>query len=385
MMQNMPDNVYTLRRRIDEAEYSSEVIAVLNELAPLLPENTSSQELYYLLVDAFQALQRLTAEKASDGEQAILTSLLDHLEKDSDGTAVQTSATRQLRECLEEWIAQYPERESAVLRQRILDDLLLRFQARPSRALCWTFAYIGYREERVVSALWEYALRDEGETGEAALAAVTALGVPQPERPRLLEVLHRKMRRQVTQPLLVALSRLTDPASLDVLHETCFLAQHAIQAAAAYGEMWLALGVLADIADAHDEQEDLQDRVWSLIAEQYDRDPQHIAHIVNLGGNIASRCDSKRVVPTLLTWLGQATDEEKRQQRNPVLLYRLEECVRPRQLASWHQALISAARRARDQSVSARQTVRPVRLFPPGSTPRWGCCLDYRTLRRKSA
>lgn len=358
---------------------------MLNELAPLLPENTSSQELYYLLVDAFQALQRLTAEKASDGEQAILTSLLDHLEKDSDGTAVQTSATRQLRECLEEWIAQYPERESAVLRQRILDDLLLRFQARPSRALCWTFAYIGYREERVVSALWEYALRDEGETGEAALAAVTALGVPQPERPRLLEVLHRKMRRQVTQPLLVALSRLTDPASLDVLHETCFLAQHAIQAAAAYGEMWLALGVLADIADAHDEQEDLQDRVWSLIAEQYDRDPQHIAHIVNLGGNIASRCDSKRVVPTLLTWLGQATDEEKRQQRNPVLLYRLEECVRPRQLASWHQALISAARRARDQSVSARQTVRPVRLFPPGSTPRWGCCLDYRTLRRKSA
>ena len=343
MMQNTPDNVYTLQRRIDEAEHSGEVVAVLNELAPLLPENTSSQELYYLLVDAFGALRRLTSEKASDGEQIILTFLLDHLEKDSAGTAVQKSATRQLRECLEEWIAQYPEQESAALRQRILDDLLLRFQVRPSSALCWTFAHIGYREEHVVSALWDYALRDEGETGEAALVALTALGVPQPERPRLLEVLHRKIRRQVTQPLLVALSRLANPASLDVLRETCFLAQHAIQATAVYGEMWLALSVLADIADAHDEHEDLQDRVWSLIAEQYDLDPQHIAHLVNLGGDIASRCDSKRVIPTLLTWLGQATDEEKQQQRNPVLLYRLEECVRPRQLASWHQALIPAA------------------------------------------
>src|SRR5258706_10698341 len=104
MMQNMSDNVYTLKQRIDEAEQSGEVISVLNVLAPLLAENTSSQELYYLLVDAFQALRTLTHENVSDGEQVILTYLLNYLEKDSDGTAVQKSATRQLRECLEEWI-----------------------------------------------------------------------------------------------------------------------------------------------------------------------------------------------------------------------------------------------------------------------------------------
>src|SRR5439155_17367891 len=152
-----------LKRRIDEAEQSSEIVWVLDVLAPLLAENTSSRELYDLLVDAFEALRTLTSEQVSHGEQVILTYLLDHLEKDSDGTAVQKSATRQLRECLGEWMAQYPERESIALRQRILDDLLLRFQARPSRALCWTFSHIGYREGRVVRALWDYALHDEGE------------------------------------------------------------------------------------------------------------------------------------------------------------------------------------------------------------------------------
>ena len=339
MMQHMPDNVYTLKQRVDEAEQSGDVVSVLNMLVPLLAENTSSRELYDLLVDAFHALRTLASEQVSDGEQVILTYLLDHLEKDSDGTAVQKSATRQLRECLEEWIAQYPERESIALRQRILDDLLLRFQARPSPALCWTFSFIGYREERLVSVLWDYALHDEGETGEAALVTLTSLGVPQPERSRLLEVLHRKMQRQVTQPLLVALDRLADPTSFDVVRETCFLPHRAAQATAAYRETWLALSVLTDIADAHDDEEDLQDRVWILIAEQYDLDPQNIAYTVNLGGDIAPRCDSKHVVPTLLTWLGQASNEEKQQQRNPILSYRLEECVRPRQLASWRQDL----------------------------------------------
>lgn len=342
-MQNMPDNVSTLQQRIDEAEQSGEVVSVLNELAPLLAENASSQELYYVLVDAFQALRRLTSEHGSDGEQLIRTYLLDYLEKDSDGTAIQKSATRQLRECLEEWIAQYPERESAALRLSILDDLLLRFQARPSRALCWTFAHVGYREERVVSVLWDFALRDEGEAGEAAFVALTALGVPPPERPRLLEVLHRKMQRQVTQSLLTALYRLADPTSFDVVSETCFPSRRAAQPAVVFQEILFVPRVLTEIADAHDDDEELQDRIWMFIAEQYNLDSQNIAYAVNLGGDIAPRCDSRRVVPTLLTWLGQATDEEKQQQRNPIVSYRLEECVRPRQLASWHQVLIPAA------------------------------------------
>src|SRR6266705_2449407 len=84
-MQYMPDNLYTLKRRIDEAEQSSEIVSVLEVLAPLLAENTSSRELYNLLSDAFQALRALTSEQVSDGEHLILTYLLDYLERTAMG------------------------------------------------------------------------------------------------------------------------------------------------------------------------------------------------------------------------------------------------------------------------------------------------------------
>jgi hypothetical protein len=326
----MPDHAAMLKQRIDEAEHSSEVVAVLDRLAPLLAENPSSQELSYVLVDAFQALRTLTSEQRAEGEQEILAYLLDYLEKDSHGTAIQQSATSQLRECLETWITQYPEQESITLRAHILDDLLHRFQVRTSRALCWTFSHIGYREERLVSTLWDCALRDEDEVAETAIVTLTALGVPQTERSRLLEVVHRKLQRHVTQPLLIALHRLADPASFQVMCDLCFLPQHAVQTTtAAFPEGSFALSVLTAIADAHDDEEKLQDRVWLFIAEQYDRGQENMVHAVNLGGGIAPGCNSRHVVPTLLSWLGQASDEEKQQQRIPVLSYRLEECVRP--------------------------------------------------------
>lgn len=338
-MQQMPENILTLKRRIDEADRSSDVVEVLDILGPLLVEN-SSQELYRLLIEAFQALRLHTSDHMTDGEHVIRTYLLDYLEKDSDGPAFQKSATRQLRECLEEWMAQYPERDFAVLRQHILNDLIRRFETRPSLALCWTFAYIGYRDQQIVNMLWKYALHDEGEGGETALVTLTALGVPPSERPRLLEVLHQKIQVHVTQPLLVALYRLADSTSFSVVRDTYFRSLAAPQTPVAYSEISFALTVLARIAETHDDEEELQDQIWKLIADQYDLNPQGVAYVVNLGGDIVSRCDSKHVVPIVLTWLGQATDEEKQQQRNPLLSYRLEECVRPRQVMSWQQVLI---------------------------------------------
>ncbi|GHP00794.1 hypothetical protein KSF_108410 [Reticulibacter mediterranei] len=339
----MPDIIETLKQRIDEAEHSDDVVVVLTQLAPLLVEDPSSKDRYDLLVDAFHALQTLTSEWVLEGEHVILTYLLDYLEQDSYGTSVQQSTTRQLRECLEAWIAQYADRESVALRERILSDLLLRFQARPSLALCWTFAHIGYREEQVVTTLWNYSSLHADDTGEAALVTLTALGVPLAERPRLLEALHAKMRRQVTHPLLIALHRLADPTSFDVLRETCFSPHHPGQINIAKGTSWFALHVLTHITDINTDDEDLQNRVWTFIAERYTLDPQSMLHPLNLGSGIAPHCDSRQVIPTVLTWIGQATDKEKLQHALPTLPYLLEECVCPRQLTSWQQEQMEGA------------------------------------------
>jgi hypothetical protein len=55
-MQHMPDNVSTLKRRIDEAEQIGEVVPVLEVLAPLLAENASSRELYHSVIFSAHSL-----------------------------------------------------------------------------------------------------------------------------------------------------------------------------------------------------------------------------------------------------------------------------------------------------------------------------------------
>lgn len=332
-MQSMPDDLFLLQQQVEVAKQSNDILSVLQKIRPFLIENRDSQETYRLLVDSFTALQILTSRNEQEGEQFILEHLLGYLEQDSQGTAIQKNATRLLRECLEEWIAQYSEPQSSVLRQHILNDLLHRFQERPSCALCWTFSHLGYRDEHIVDALWKYALENNGETSDTALATLTALGVLSSERSRLLAELHRRMASNVTQPLLLALHRLADPSSFEVMCNTYFSSSYSERPK----DFLLGFGILAHIADTHDKDEGLQDTIWEFIAAQYEQPSPEAAYAVNFGSSIISLCDSMDTVPTMLTWLGQATDEEKQRQRNPLLLYRLEECIRPRQLASWQQ------------------------------------------------
>ena len=352
-MQHTPGDSASLQQQLMAASHSDDVIAVLNDLAPLLSEQRSSRAYYTLLVDIFQALRALTVEDPTEGEYLIDTHLLDYLEQESnDGTAIQLDATRQLRECLEEWMAQYPEETFVALRQHILDKLLARFQEKPSPALCWTFAHIGYRDERLVEALWHYAssVAKEEEEQDTALVTLTALGVPNSARAQLLKALHQRLQRHVTVPLLIALQRLASGKSVRVIQKTCFAPSSRSQKAEVLRERPLILSTLAAIADAHEHVNSLQDQVWGVISEQYTLDPKHVAYAVNLGWGLAERCNSGTVVANLVEWIGQAVTEELEQQRLPLLLYRLDECVRPRQIAGWqqtaHQLAIPVLRKA---------------------------------------
>src|SRR6266568_7334850 len=226
MMHEMSNNLYAIRQKIDQSTRSDELVHVIEEITPHLAGDQNSRELYQLLVDAFQSLRMLTSGDVHQGEQVIRNHLLGYLEQDSHGSAVQRHATSELRECLDAWIEQYPERERVALRAHILDDVLGRFQIQPLASMCWTLAHIGYREQRIVEALWNRVRQDEGDLGDTALVTLTALGVPQSERTVLLGVAHQKIAQHISQPLLVTLLRLADPASLPIVRSTFFSLEH---------------------------------------------------------------------------------------------------------------------------------------------------------------
>ncbi len=353
MNHDMSNNLYWLKQRIDQSTNCDELVVLIREeLTPLLPHKAQGQVAASLLVEAFRVMQRLTTADAALGELMIREYLLNYLEEEETG--IQTRLASQLRECLVDWFEQYAEQERVAVRAKIVEYLLEHFRRRPSRELCWTFATIGYRQPSLVTALWE-SMRDEApDETDIALATLTALGVPLHARNPLLERIHQQLAIRLSQPLLVALSRLADVASLPIARQACLEAESAHLRS-------LALHVLIAIADTPRpvrfvphllEREfvvsPIQDQVWRTVIELYEDNPEHFAFDLYMGGDLAPRCDSQAVVPTLVEWLGRKVEQRE---PFPVVCYRLEDCIRPHQLMGWQKTASSEAGRAAIESL----------------------------------
>jgi hypothetical protein len=325
-----------LKHEIEQSSQPEEVIQRIQGIAPVLTLGEESSWAYDLLVDAFQALRNLTQDDATEAKQMIVGLLLPYLDSDAYVHVSIVSAMSRLRDCLVEWIDQYPESERHTLQAYILDQLHLKLQRQPSSSTCWIISDIGFRQENIVNKLWEIAEQNDTDLGDTALVTLTALGVPVSEKERLLSALHKRVLQRIAVPLITALRRLADPSSfLPVLHS--WLQDDAKQINIGY--LSLALRILVDIAD-HSNSEEIQDQIWHAIVELFQKRPERFAFDIYLGGDIASQCDSIHVVPILVQWIEQERENtEVATDHRRLLSLRLEDCVRPRQLQGWKATL----------------------------------------------
>jgi len=237
-MNDIPNSLYVFKQRIYQSTYSSEIVQLIQEIEHFCSFDDIAND---FLVDAFQALRGLTRENPTSAESIIIEYLLPYLERDKNVPASTSNAISRLRNCLVDWIDQYPEQERNILQERVLGQLLLRLHAVPSTSICWTISRIGFRHEQIVKTLWDIATCNENELGDTALATLTFLGVPFPERTRLLAVLHQRATHRMALPLITALSRLADPSSLTIV-QTAWLQQEAQDGKE--WDQWLALHLL---------------------------------------------------------------------------------------------------------------------------------------------
>ena len=135
----------------------------------------------------------------------------------------------------------------------------------------------------------------------------------------------------MTTQLIIAIDRLADPSSFSLVQRS-WLQSDAEQA------NWhrsLALRILSDIADAINSEE-VQDQIWLTIVDLFEQHPERFAIDIYLGSDIASQCNSVKVVPDLLRWIGREQERsEFTADHRRLLSLRLENCVRPRQLQGW--------------------------------------------------
>lgn len=181
--------------------------------------------------------------------------------------------------------------------------------------------------------MWEVAALYDDETGDIALSTLTILGVPSEDRAHILNTLHQRVLKRCNTPLIFALRRLADPASLEVVYDN-WLQPGRVKVADL--ERSQALYILTDMADALPEDGQLQDRIWKMISGLFEDHPDIFEKNIYFSGGFVPKCNSVGVVSNMLKWLGNEGGESDRAHHGRYLLYlRLAACVRPRQLFGW--------------------------------------------------
>lgn len=339
-MTDLAEKITQLQQDFRESNSVEDLLAILTNLAQFLSAEEEASDAHNLVIDIFSTLQDLTADNEALGRQLIIDYLLPYLETvDSDAGRIGYIIAR-ARDTLIVWMNQYPTAVQIGLRDHILDYLLERLRGPHPQSVCWTIGRLGYRHPRIVAALWAVVNTADFETGNVALAALSLLGVPPAERPPFLAALHTRVAQGWSLPLYTTLRRLADPTSLNVI-TTAWL--EPVSPDENTGPPWLALGLPSDIADAHPTDEALQDRVWHLMTALFTQQPERFFTVL-YGGDTAAQCDSPLVVPTLLSWLvREGRDRADAARQRFILYHRLKECIRPRQLLGWAQAVDESA------------------------------------------
>jgi hypothetical protein len=328
IVSDFEQRVQAVRLRLYQEEELDALLLLLQEIDDLLTERPT-KDAYDLKVQAYRSLRGATSDNADIGYDLILQKLLPWL-IGPDGPDDADYARGSARTIFTTWLAQYPEDARQGVLQAVLETLGAALHSQPTAQLCWTISGLGYRQTALVDGLWELVHRDTDEIGDVALRALAQLGIQEPGRRQLLDELHKRFALRRTLPLIGALTTLADITTVRVAES--YLNQPPAENESPVLRI-LVLGILAHIADAHDDMSDLQEEIWNMMVRLYEAAPERYTSDIYLNGSIASQCDTSSVPTYLIKWLEQHPEDTEQALNYRRLLYlRLSECVRPRQL-----------------------------------------------------
>ena len=169
--------------------------------------------------------------------------------------------------------------------------------------------------------------------GDTALRTLARIGVQDPEqRQQLLDTFHHRIANRITLPLLGGLSDLADTSTVPVITQCLQHFPQATEEELPFART-LALGILADIADAHSTDSQIQQTIWDTVVSLYLSAPERYVADIGLNSQLTPRCNDPRIPQQLLQWLEHYFEDTERSRHTRYLFYlRLLDCIRPQQL-----------------------------------------------------
>jgi hypothetical protein len=282
-----------------------------------------------LQVLSFEKLEELTTYRINETQPIIIGELLPLCLLEDSELHFQYGA---FRDILVGWIENHSQSDATALRNLVLDELLNRIGTEKHNPGCWTIAHLGYGREDVVQKLLEFAAHSDDQRGDEALGALTWLSITIDQRSEILNLIHSRVQQRYNNTLVWALARLGDPTSVSIIIDEWMEADKISRKGV---DTSITFSAIREIADANDDDADLQDEIWRKASAIVDRDPQNSYMAFDIG-HLVKVCNSSLVVPTILKWHGEHPEWSK----NPawwryLAQERLEEAIKPFQLKGW--------------------------------------------------
>ena len=297
-------------------------------------EKLDEKEASELKARAFQVMQDAAVDNPEASSAPILDLLLPEcLRREPDDSSELKFSRSRYRERLGAWLDALTEPRRSKLRSEVLARLRQLTDTLEPDLACYAIGIIGFRDDTVMDALWTVAERFDSKHGDVAVAMLSALRVPKPQRPRLVSTVCERASQRCNLDLIGSMRRIADPLFIGTI------TQHWLKPDTpdSWPEIaYLILRVLADIAEASPDRPQLQRQIWDLVMNYLSADPERIGGQLYVGGDLAPRINDSRVIPDLLRKLLTPRDgTEGANVRRMQLHGRLAGCVSPAQLEGW--------------------------------------------------
>jgi hypothetical protein len=234
----------------------------------------------------------------------------------------------QLRDLLKEWVYQYPQAQMLIIRSQVLRDVRKKLEIGPTKELLWVVSAIGFRTSEITEILWPL-LERKGGLADTVLGTLAGLGATPDERDRLLDVVHDRLSSgELSRGILVAVQELVGPHRIGLAIDLLKLAVEKYPAED-HHDFALAVSTVTRAVHRCTQDQTIHDDVWSILRNHF--------KTVRTTSKYAYRCDTKGTVMDFVHWLLTKETGSNWDTGAYIMLSRLSELTKPRQLAGWDE------------------------------------------------
>ncbi len=214
------------------------------------------------------------------------------------------------------------------VRNAVLDDLRKHLEAGPAKEVLWTVSSIGHRTPQITGLLWPL-LGGHSDLADTALATLAGLGAAPTDRDRLLDLVRNRLSAgEFTHGVRVAVHELVGPHRIELATDLLRLAalKHPGEDHVHFS---LAVTAATRAVDRSADNARAQDEVWAVLRSHF--------KTVRQTDEYAYGCDTKATVIDYVNWLLTEEWAGDGEIGPYIMLSRLHELAKPRQLKGWDE------------------------------------------------